>query len=225
MNSLKCCNSCKHNGLVTEYDYEFCVFCESIFTIHVKTVKKSSFHVSNKLIHLRNVLRRLLSRQCSSHIIDEIMTDIERYNISSQDVDANFVSNFLKEKDKINKKDYKLVFEIINHVRNDTLNLTTEKINEIVEIFKLLVFFTQENTESKTINYSFFLDKIFNVIGVTANLKPQTVKNYAKNNYNQLTWEKFLRFLDGKCLANNVADYGHEYVFWTYDHSPCSLEV
>ncbi|PWG67415.1 hypothetical protein DEM28_28660, partial [Enterobacter mori] len=81
--------------------------------------------------------------------------------ISSEDVDANFVSSFLKAHERINKKDYKLVFEIINQVKSEKLNLTTEKINEVVEIFKHLVFFCQENTPSKTINYSFFLDKIF----------------------------------------------------------------
>lgn len=118
--------------------------------------------------------------------------------ISTDDVDANFVSSFLKANERINKKDYKLVFEIINQVKDEKLNLSTEKINEVVEIFKHLVFFCQENTPSKTINYSFFLDKIFDITSVTKNLKPQTVKNYTKNNSNQLVWENFLAHMRSK---------------------------
>ncbi|AGU99773.1 M090L [Myxoma virus] len=223
--NLKLCSGCSHNGIVSENGYEFCVFCESIFQKSSKIQKKSNFHVSNKLIHLRNVLRRLLSSQCSGEIISELLELMQRNQISTNDVDANFVSSFLKAHERINKKDYKLVFEIINQVKREKLNLTTEKINEVVEIFKHLVFFCQENTPSKTINYSFFLDKIFDITLVTKNLKPQTVKNYTKNNSNQLIWENFLSYMKTKKKASVVIDFGHEYVFITEDFTTCSLEV
>ncbi|AAF17974.1 gp090L [Rabbit fibroma virus] len=223
--NLKLCSGCYHNGIVSENGYEFCVFCESIFQKSSKLQKKSNFHVSNKLIHLRNVLRRLLSSQCSGEIISELLELMQRNQISTNDVDANFVSSFLKAHERINKKDYKLVFEIINQVKREKLNLTTEKINEVVEIFKHLVFFCQENTPSKTINYSFFLDKIFDITLVTKNLKPQTVKNYTKNNSNQLIWENFLSYMKTKKKASVVIDFGHEYVFITEDFTTCSLEV
>ncbi|AAF14978.1 m90L [Myxoma virus] len=223
--NLKLCSGCSHNGIVSENGYEFCVFCESIFQKSSKIQKKSNFHVSNKLIHLRNVLRRLLSSQCSGEIISELLELMQRNQISTNDVDANFVSSFLKAHERINKKDYKLVFEIINQVKREKLNLTTEKINEVVEIFKHLVFFCQENTPSKTINYSFFLDKIFDITLVTKNLKPQTVKNYTKNNSNQLIWENFLSYMKTKKKASAMIDFGHEYVFITEDFTTCSLEV
>ncbi|AAR83584.1 late transcription factor VLTF-3 [Canarypox virus] len=225
MRNLKSCSNCKHNGLITEYNHEFCIFCQSVFQLSNKVSKKSNFHVSNKLIHLRNVLRRLLSNQCSSDVITELRTVMNKNNISSKDIDANFVSSFLKANDKINKKDYKLVFEIINHIKEEKLNLDTNKINEVIEIFKHLVFFCQENTSSKTINYSFFLDKIFNLTSVTSNLKPQTVKNYTKNNSNQLVWENFLEYMKNKKINTLVHDYGHEYVFVDYGFTTCSLEV
>ncbi|QRY18973.1 ORF-103 [Teiidae poxvirus 1] len=225
MSNLKYCSSCKHNGLIAELNNEFCIFCQSVFQLSSKISKKSNFHVSNKLIHLRNVLRRLLSNQCSSDIITELKSLMVKNDISSTDIDANFVSSFLKANEKINKKDYKLVFEIINHVKEEKLNLNTGKINEIIEIFKHLVFFCQENTPSKTINYSFFLDKIFNLTDVTNNLKPQTVKNYTKNNSNQLVWENFLEYMNRKRINTSVYDYGHEYVFADYGYTTCSLEV
>ncbi|ABI99085.1 late transcription factor VLTF-3 [Deerpox virus W-1170-84] len=223
--NLKLCSGCCHNGIVSEQGYEFCIFCESIFQKCSKIQKKSNFHVSNKLIHLRNVLRRLLSNQCSGEIITELLELMNKNQISATDVDANFVSSFLKAHERINKKDYKLVFEIINQVKEEKLNLTTEKINEVVEIFKHLVFFCQENTPSKTINYSFFLDKIFDITNVTKNLKPQTVKNYTKNNSNQLIWENFLSYMRNKKKASIIVDYGHDYVFADEKFVSCSLEV
>ncbi|QDJ95037.1 late transcription factor VLTF-3 [Hypsugopox virus] len=223
--NLRLCCGCNHNGIVSEQGYEYCIFCDSIFQKCTKVQKKSNFHVSNKLIHLRNVLRRLLSHQCSGEIISELMELMKKNEISSKDVDANFVSSFLKAHEKINKKDYKLVFEIINQVKDEKLNLTTEKINEVVEIFKHLVFFCQENTPSKTINYSFFLDKIFAITSVTNNLKPQTVKNYTKNNSNQLVWENFLAYMRTRKKATMVYDYGHEYVFKNERFVTCSLDV
>ncbi|WDP75827.1 Late transcription factor VLTF-3 (1) [Monkeypox virus] len=223
--NLRLCSCCRHNGIVSEQGYEYCIFCESVFQKCTKVQKKSNFHVSNKLIHLRNVLRRLLSHQCSGEIILELLDIMEKNQISTDDVDANFVSSFLKANERINKKDYKLVFEIINQVKDEKLNLSTEKINEVVEIFKHLVFFCQENTPSKTINYSFFLDKIFDITSVTKNLKPQTVKNYTKNNSNQLVWENFLAHMRSKKRVTMVEDYGHEYVFVDERFSTCSLEV
>ncbi len=223
--NLHLCNGCRHNGIVSEQGYEFCIFCESIFQSCYKMTKKSNFHVSNKLIHLRNVLRRLLSRQCSNEIISELLNIMERNDISTNDIDANFVSSFLKAHEQINKKDYKLVFEIINQVKDEKFNLSTEKINEVIEIFKHLVFFCQENTPSKTINYSFFLDKIFDITSVTRNLKPQTVKNYAKNNSNQLVWENFLSYMRSRKRNNSIVDFGHEYVFTDEIFVTCSLEV
>ncbi|AAK85053.1 putative late transcription factor [Lumpy skin disease virus] len=224
--NLKMCSGCFHNGIVSEQGYEFCIFCESVFQKYSKSVqKKSNFHVSNKLIHLRNVLRRLLSNQCSGEIISELLDLMKKNQISSEDVDANFVSSFLKAHERINKKDYKLVFEIINQVKSEKLNLTTEKINEVVEIFKHLVFFCQENTPSKTINYSFFLDKIFDITLVTKNLKPQTVKNYTKNNSNQLIWENFLIYMKNKKKTANIIDFGHEYVFTDEKFTTCSLDI
>ncbi|AAA48117.1 late gene transcription factor VLTF-3 [Vaccinia virus WR] len=223
--NLRLCSGCRHNGIVSEQGYEYCIFCESVFQKCTKVQKKSNFHVSNKLIHLRNVLRRLLSHQCSGEIISELLDIMEKNQISTDDVDANFVSSFLKANERINKKDYKLVFEIINQVKDEKLNLSTEKINEVVEIFKHLVFFCQENTPSKTINYSFFLDKIFDITSVTKNLKPQTVKNYTKNNSNQLVWENFLAHMRSKKRVTMVEDYGHEYVFVDERFSTCSLEV
>ncbi|WWS32756.1 late gene transcription factor VLTF-3 [Variola virus] len=223
--NLRLCSGCRHNGIVSEQGYEYCIFCESVFQKCTKVQKKSNFHVSNKLIHLRNVLRRLLSHQCSGEIILELLDIMEKNQISTDDVDANFVSSFLKANERINKKDYKLVFEIINQVKDEKLNLSTEKINEVVEIFKHLVFFCQENTPSKTINYSFFLDKIFDITSVTKNLKPQTVKNYTKNNSNQLVWENFLAHMRSKKRVTMVEDYGHEYVFVDERFSTCSLEV
>ncbi|ATI21201.1 VLTF-3 [Eastern grey kangaroopox virus] len=225
MNGLRYCNGCKHNGIVTESSYEFCVFCQSVFQHHTKVSKKSNFHVSNKLIHLRNVLRRLLSKQCSLDVIVELRSLMMENNLSSSDVDANFVSAFLKAHEKINKKDYKLVFEIINHIKDEKLELDTVKINEVIEIFKHLVFFCQENTPSKTINYSFFLDKIFNITSVTSNLHPQTVKNYTKNNSNQLIWENFLEYMKTKKINTCIYDYGHDYVFMDYDYVACSLDL
>ncbi|QHR82632.1 viral late transcription factor VLTF-3 [Brazilian porcupinepox virus 1] len=223
--NLRFCNGCSHNGIVSEKGYEFCIFCESIFQKSSKLQKKSNFHVSNKLIHLRNVLRRLLSSQCSGEIITELLDLMEKNKISKDDVDANFVSSFLKAHEQINKKDYKLVFEIINHVKREKINLTTKKINEVVEIFKQLVFFCQENTPSKTINYSFFLDKIFSLTLVTKNLKPQTVKNYTKNNSNQLIWENFLISMKNKKKESVIVDFGHEYVFIDEKFVTCSLDV
>ncbi|AAL69828.1 SPV089 putative late transcription factor VLTF-3 [Swinepox virus] len=223
--NLKMCSGCSHNGIVSEHGYEFCIFCESIFQSYSKIHKKSNFHVSNKLIHLRNVLRRLLSNQCSGDIITELLELMDKNQISSEDIDANFVSNFLKAHERINKKDYKLVFEIINQVKDEKLNLTTEKINEVVEIFKHLVFFCQEKTPSKTINYSFFLDKIFDITHVTKNLKPQTVKNYTKNNSNQLIWENFLIYMKTKHRTSIITDFGHDYVFSNEKFAPCSLDV
>nr|WGO62718.1 late transcription factor VLTF-3 [Wadden Sea poxvirus] len=223
--NLKLCSGCRHNGVISEQGYEFCIFCESIFQKCCRSQKKSNFHVSNKLIHLRNVLRRLLSHQCSNDIISELLKLMERNQISTSDIDANFVSSFLKAHERINKKDYKLVFEIINQVKKEKINLTTEKINEVVEIFKHLVFFCQENTPSKTINYSFFLDKIFDITSVTKNLKPQTVKNYAKNNSNQLIWEKFLEYMKSRKKVSIIYDYGHEYVFKDEKFVSCSLDI
>ncbi|AAR07448.1 92L [Yaba monkey tumor virus] len=223
--NLKLCSGCSHNGIVSENGYEFCIFCDAVFQKCSKIPKRSNFHVSNKLIHLRNVLRRLLSNQCSGEIISEILSLMEKNQISTDDVDANFVSSFLKAHEKINKKDYKLVFEIINHVKDEKINLTTEKINEVVEIFKHLVFFCQENTPSKTINYSFFLDKIFDITSVTKNLKPQTVKNYTKNNSNQLIWENFLDHMKNKKKASVIVDFGHDYVFNDERFVTCSLDV
>ncbi|ASK51298.1 Late transcription factor (VLTF-3) [Eptesipox virus] len=223
--NLRLCCGCNHNGVVSEQGYEYCIFCDAIFQKCTKVQKKSNFHVSNKLIHLRNVLRRLLSHQCSGEIISELMDLMKKNQISSKDVDANFVSSFLKAHEKINKKDYKLVFEIINQVKDEKLNLTTEKINEVVEIFKHLVFFCQENTPSKTINYSFFLDKIFAITSVTNNLKPQTVKNYTKNNSNQLVWENFLSYMRTRKKASMIYDYGHEYVFKDERFVTCSLDI
>ncbi|APG58311.1 viral late gene transcription factor 3 [BeAn 58058 virus] len=223
--NLKLCNGCYHNGIISEPGYEFCIFCESVFQKCTKIQKKSNFHVSNKLIHLRNVLRRLLSNQCSGEIISELLELMEKNKISTDDVDANFVSTFLKAHEQINKKDYKLVFEIINQVKKEKINLTTEKINEVIEIFKQLVFFCQENTPSKTINYSFFLDKIFSITFVTKNLKPQTVKNYTKNNSNQLIWENFIRSMKNKKLSSSISDYGHDYVFIDEKFVSCSLEI
>uniref|UniRef100_A0AAU7E0U7 Viral late gene transcription factor 3 n=1 Tax=Rousettus bat poxvirus TaxID=3141933 RepID=A0AAU7E0U7_9POXV len=225
MNALRHCNGCKHNGIVVENGYEFCIFCQSVFQHCAKVAKKSNFHVSNKLIHLRNVLRRLLSKQCSSDVIAELREQMRRNNISSADIDANFVSSFLKANEKIHKRDYKMVFEIINQVKEERLELNTEKINEVVEIFRHLVFYCQENTPSKTINYSFFLDKIFNITSVTRNLKPQTVKNYTKNNSNQLIWENFLTYMKTKKINTCVHDYGHNYVFVDDGFAPCSLDV
>ncbi|QHG62651.1 late transcription factor VLTF-3 [Cetacean poxvirus 1] len=225
MNNLRMCNCCRHNGIVSEYGYDFCIFCEAIFQTYSKIPKKSNFHVSNKLIHLRNVLRRLLSHQCSEEVITELLDLMKRSKISTSDVDANYVSTFLKANEKINKKDYKLVFEIINHVKEEKLNLSTEKINEVIEIFKHLVFFCQENTPSKTINYSFFLDKIFSITSITLNLKPQTVKNYAKNNSNQLVWENFLIYMRSRSRSTIILDYGHEYVFTNERFVSCSLDI
>ncbi|ANS71179.1 viral late transcription factor [Pteropox virus] len=223
--NLKMCKVCKHNGIVSEEGFDVCIFCDTVFTQNLKTFKKSNFHVSNKLIHLRNVLRRLLSHQCSDEVINELKVVMSSCDIDAEDVDANFVSSFLKANSKINKKDYKLVFEIINNVKNEKLNLTTDKINEVIEIFKYLVFFCQENTPSKTINYSFFLDKIFDITNVTQNLKPQTVKNYAKNNSNQLVWENFLVYMRDKKKSGIVVDFGHEYVFKPDMFVECSLDL
>ncbi|CCD83272.1 late transcription factor VLTF3 [Squirrelpox virus] len=223
--NLRLCNGCRHNGVVSDDNYEFCVFCDAVFQRCTRVSKKSNFHVSNKLIHLRNVLRRLLSRQCSGEIIEELRSLMDRNQLSTDDVDANFVSSFLKANERINKKDYKLVFEIINQVKNEKFDLSTEKINEVIEIFKHLVFFCQENTPSKTINYSFFLDKIFAITNVTRNLRPQTVKNYAKNNSNQLVWENFLAHMRSRKRTALVTDYGHEYVFRDERFTACSLEL
>ncbi|AAC55232.1 MC104L [Molluscum contagiosum virus subtype 1] len=225
MNALRHCHGCKHNGLVLEQGYEFCIFCQAVFQHCAKVAKRSNFHVSNKLIHLRNVLRRLLSKQCSGDIIAELRALMARNQLAPADIDANFVSSFLKAHEKINKKDYKLVFEIINQIKDERLELDTQKINEVIEIFKHLVFFCQENTPSKTINYSFFLDKIFTLTSVTRNLRPQTVKNYTKNNSNQLIWENFLVYMRGKKLNTCVHDYGHEYVFVDHGFAACSLEL
>ncbi|AWU47135.1 VLTF-3 [Sea otter poxvirus] len=223
--NLKLCKVCKHNGVTIEEGFDVCIFCDTVFTQSSRSSKRSNFHVSNKLIHLRNVLRRLLSHQCSGEIIDELKLLMDEHSIDAKDIDANFVSSFLKANSKINKKDYKLVFEIINHVKNEKLNLSTEKINEIIEIFKYLVFFCQENTPSKTINYSFFLDKIFNITSVTSNLKPQTVKNYAKNNSNQLVWENFITYMKDRKKTIHVLDFGHKYVFNDNMFTTCSLDL
>ncbi|AUL80260.1 putative core protein [Vaccinia virus] len=67
--NVRLCSGSRHNGIVSEQGYEFCIFCESVFQKCTKVQKKSNFHVSNKLIHLRNVLGRLVSHQCSGEII------------------------------------------------------------------------------------------------------------------------------------------------------------
>ncbi|AYN61024.1 late transcription factor VLTF3 [Orf virus] len=223
--NLRMCGGCRRNGLVSDADYEFCLFCETVFPMGIRVQKRSNFHVSNKLIHLRNVLRRLLSKQCSEEVISDLRAMMDRHQIRPEDVDANYVSSFLKDSEMINKKDYKLVFEIINQVKNEKLDLSTEKINEVIEIFKQLVFFCQEITPTKTINYSFFLDKIFEVTGVTRNLRPQTVKNYAKNNSNQLTWENFLAHMRARKRAAQIPEFGHEYVFSPARFAACSLDL
>lgn len=115
--NLRMCGGCRRNGLVSDADYEFCLFCETVFPMGIRVQKRSNFHVSNKLIHLRNVLRRLLSKQCSEEVIRDLRAMMDRHQIRPEDVDANYVSSFLKDSEMINKKDYKLVFEIINQVK------------------------------------------------------------------------------------------------------------
>ncbi|AKR04224.1 late transcription factor VLTF3-like protein [Salmon gill poxvirus] len=192
----KYCDECNINSVLNCDGKLFCISCEKYTFVDGKETKtNSSCYVGNKFIHFKNVIKRLLTRSDNSDLVEELKVELKEMDIDIKDVDSNFISKRLKNKKIYTSKDYKKVFEILSDLNNHHIeDMSEEMFEQITSIFHSLVLFVQTIRSGKSINYNFFLNKIFMSVNAISYLHPQMVKNPYRNNENQLIWDMFIKY-------------------------------
>lgn len=200
------CPVCKINSTVESKNRLFCISCESYINNNDKDVKiNSSCYIGNKFIHFKNIIKRLLTRTDNSEIISELRMELDELGMDIKDVDSNFISKRLKDKKLYVSKDYKKVCEILSDLNNKHIkDMSEEMFDQVAAIFQSFVLFIQSVRDGKSINYNFFLNKIFMSVNEMSFLHPQMVKNQYKNNDNQLIWDMFVKFSNEEEIRNTV---------------------
>ncbi|BCT22644.1 late gene transcription factor VLTF-3 [Carp edema virus] len=200
------CQRCHINSVIETSSEFYCTNCEHSSEIENKKTKtNTSSFITNKSIHYRNVIKRLLTTFCDESIIDEIKEEIIKNNMELEDVDSNFINKKLKSKKLYANKDYKMVFEILSRINNEYIDEINENQFELIsDIFKELAIFIQKEKNQKSINYNFFLHKIFSDVNISKHLQPQIVKNSYKNNVNLLTWKNFVKYYNTEIVPRKI---------------------
>lgn len=192
------CNTC-NNAITNLTDsLNYCFLCDKFLYTNSSTDKIVAYNVAvsqfeNKVIHLTTIINSIFKDKNVMDKIQEIKKELENRNVSIDDVTLDDIYRIIKIK---NLKSYNSATEIYMCLKTNQTNnkyISNDIIRVIECLFiKLFQFVYEYKKTNYTINYSFFLEKILNLIGVDIGFTPKILKNNRKNIENTHIWDAFV---------------------------------
>ncbi|BAO49552.1 late transcription factor VLTF-3 [Alphaentomopoxvirus acuprea] len=185
MDKCKYCNSFYINK---NNDLYFCDDCSSYYTTTSKRISIKSKPYNNKKIHFSNVIREISHNNISDINHNDFEKMLEDNNIDKKSITSTLVYEFLKTR---GIKNYRQTYSLMNMSKGDNIILNNDDISKIYIMFDDFIKYLYKCKQIRTIDYGFYLNKIFDILKLTNNLKPNFTKSNKRNNKSEL-WNNYI---------------------------------
>jgi hypothetical protein len=145
--------------------------------------------ITKKKKPFSNVMREIIH----NHVVDKNYEDFEHIisanNIDRKSITTTLVYEFLKDK---GIKNYRKTFALMNKTSHNEVVLSNNgTITKVSILFEDFIKYLHKYKQIKAISYGFFLNKIFEVLNITCNLRPNYTKTSKRDEKSEM-WNKFI---------------------------------
>jgi hypothetical protein len=131
-----------------------------------------------------NVLREIIHND----IVDKNYKAFEHIiianNIDRKSITTTLVYEFLKDK---GIKNYSKTFVLMNKTSDNKVVLSNNNtITKVSILFEDFITYLHKYKQTKTISYGFFLNKMFEVLNITCNLRPNYTKTGKRDDKSEM---------------------------------------
>lgn len=198
------CNKCSNTEFLVEDKVLICKICKNFIT----KISNASGKISNKSIHLNNVLKNYENENLeeTERVYKKMLKMINDKNIDKSYITVDFICRFLKE---LSINNYILTTRLYNRFHDKNFILTDKIKEEIKTVFigynSYLTKYKSDFSETASLSYPLLLQRIIKSLDIELELELSVSKT--ENERLNKTFDNFLNHLCKKYKSkkkNNI---------------------
>lgn len=194
------CSRCSNTEFLVEDKVLICKICKTF----IMKISSASGKISNKSIHLTNVLKSYENENLeeTDMIFNKLLEVIEAENLDKKYVTMDYICRFLK---RLSINNYILNTRLYKRFHNKTFFLTDKIKEDIKTVFigynSYLTKYKKEFSESTSLSYPLLLHRIIKTLDIEIEMELSASKT--ENEMLNKTFDNFLNYLCKKHSNKN----------------------